>query len=196
MALEGLGAQMCDTVTLEVLCPCEGFPTTLLCTDKATVIIMFPFVSEQLRHAGEGPATALRVTDKRPLTSVTSHMDFETTGLVVHLVAAWVCAGKVARFSEVSAIMREQSTEGDEGFLTAWEFTLVGPLWFKVDPLVIGESGSTAKPLTTDLADEGIILLMDFNMSLQVVHCGETSPTAFKLTGVRPLLVVGLKMPL
>lgn len=25
-------------------------------------------MSEQLGHAGEGPATALRVTDKRPLT--------------------------------------------------------------------------------------------------------------------------------
>lgn len=29
---------------------------------------LLPFMSEQLRHAGEGPATALRVTDKRPLT--------------------------------------------------------------------------------------------------------------------------------
>lgn len=42
MALEGLGAQMGDTVTLEVLSSGEGFPTTLLCTDKATVIIVFP----------------------------------------------------------------------------------------------------------------------------------------------------------
>lgn len=42
MALEGLGAQMGDAVTLEVLCPGEGFPTALFCTDKATVIIMFP----------------------------------------------------------------------------------------------------------------------------------------------------------
>lgn len=42
MALEGLGAQMGDTVTFEVFCTGEGFPTTLLCTDKATVIIMFP----------------------------------------------------------------------------------------------------------------------------------------------------------
>ena len=42
MALEGLGAQMCDAVTLEVLRPGEGFPTTLLCADEATVIIMFP----------------------------------------------------------------------------------------------------------------------------------------------------------
>lgn len=42
MALEGFGAQMGDTVTLEVLCAGEGFPTTLLCADKATIIIMFP----------------------------------------------------------------------------------------------------------------------------------------------------------
>lgn len=42
MALEGLGAQMGDTVTLEVLCPGEGLPTTFLCADETTVIIMFP----------------------------------------------------------------------------------------------------------------------------------------------------------
>ena len=42
MALEGLGAQMGDTMTLEVLCPGERFTTTLLCAHKATVIIMFP----------------------------------------------------------------------------------------------------------------------------------------------------------
>lgn len=59
MALEGLGAQMGNTVTLKVLCSGEGFPTTLFCTDKTAVIIMFPFMSEQLRHAGERPATAL-----------------------------------------------------------------------------------------------------------------------------------------
>lgn len=46
MALEGLRAQMGDTVTFEVFCTGEGFPTTLLCTDKATVIIMFPFMTE------------------------------------------------------------------------------------------------------------------------------------------------------
>lgn len=194
MALEGFGAQMGDTVTLEVLCAGEGFPTTLLCADKATIIIMFPFMSEQLRHAGEGPATALRVTDKRPLTRMTSHMDFETAGFVIRLVAAWVGAGEVTRFPEVSAIVGEQGTEGDEGFLAAWEFTLVGPLRLKVDPLVIGESCSTAKPLAADLADEGVILLMYFDVSLEVVDCGETPPAAFKLTGVWPLLVMGLKM--
>lgn len=42
MALEGLGAQMGDTVSFEVLCPGEGLPTTFLHTDEATVIIMFP----------------------------------------------------------------------------------------------------------------------------------------------------------
>lgn len=40
--MEGFRAQMGDAVTLQVLCPCEGFPTTLLCTDKTTVIIVFP----------------------------------------------------------------------------------------------------------------------------------------------------------
>lgn len=122
-------------------------------------------------------------------------MDFETTGLVIRLVTAWVGAGEVACFSEMSAIVGEQGTEGDEGFLTAWEFTLVGPLRLKVDPLVTGESGSTAKPLTADLTDKGIILLMDFNMSLKVVDCGETPPTSLKLAGMWPLLVMGLKMP-
>lgn len=52
MALEGLGAQMCDTMTLEVLCPREGFSTTLLCTDKASVIIMFPDEHKE-RHCGQ-----------------------------------------------------------------------------------------------------------------------------------------------
>ena len=46
-------------------------------------------------------------------------MDFETTGLVIRLVTAWEGAGEVARFSEVSAIVGEQGTEGDEGLLTA-----------------------------------------------------------------------------
>lgn len=59
-------------------------------------------------------------------------MDFQTAGLVVRLVTAWVVAGEVARFSEVSAIVGEQGTEGDEGFLTActgqrgtWRKTMV-----------------------------------------------------------------------
>lgn len=46
-------------------------------------------------------------------------MDFEATGLVIRLVAAWVGAGEVACFSEVSAIVGEKGTEGDESFLTA-----------------------------------------------------------------------------
>lgn len=50
---------------------------------------------------------------------MTSHMDFETAGFVIRLVAAWVGAGEVTRFPEVSAIVGEQGTEGDEGFLAA-----------------------------------------------------------------------------
>lgn len=42
MALEGLRAQMSDPVTLQVLRPSEGLPTTFLCADEAPVIIMFP----------------------------------------------------------------------------------------------------------------------------------------------------------
>ena len=53
------------------------------------------------------------------LTRVTPHVDLEATGLVVRLIAAWVGAGEVACFSEVSAIMGEEGTEGDERFLTA-----------------------------------------------------------------------------
>lgn len=50
---------------------------------------------------------------------MTPHVDLETTGLIIGLVTAWVGAHEVASFSEVSAIVGEQSTEGDEGFLTA-----------------------------------------------------------------------------
>lgn len=53
------------------------------------------------------------------LTGVTPHVDLEATGLVVCLIAARVGAGEVARFSEVSAIVGEEGTKGDEGFLTA-----------------------------------------------------------------------------
>lgn len=42
VALERLGAQMCDAVTLEVLGSSKGFPTTLLRADKAAVVVMFP----------------------------------------------------------------------------------------------------------------------------------------------------------
>ena len=72
----------------------------------------------------------------------------------------------------------------------------MGPWGLEVDPLVIGEPCSTAKPLTADLTDESIVLFVDFDVSLKVVDGGETASTAFKLAGVRPLLVVGLKMPL
>lgn len=57
------------------------------------------------------------------LTSVTSHVNLEATGLVISLVAAWVSADEVARFSEVSAIVGEEGTEGDEGLLTACQQT-------------------------------------------------------------------------
>lgn len=127
---------------------------------------------------------------------MTPHVDLETTGLIIGLVTAWVGAHEVASFSEVSAIVGEQSTEGDEGFLTAWEFTFVRLLWLKVDPLMVGEPGSTAKPLVADLAGKGVILLVNFDVSLEVVDSGKTPPTAFKLARMWPLLVVGLEMPL
>lgn len=63
-----------------------------------------------------GPAEP---TLKSQFTRVTPHVDLETTGLIIGLVTAWVGAHEVASFSEVSAIVGEQSTEGDEGFLTA-----------------------------------------------------------------------------
>lgn len=40
--MEGFRAQVGDAVTFQVLCPRKGFPTTLLCTDKTAVIIVFP----------------------------------------------------------------------------------------------------------------------------------------------------------
>lgn len=52
-------------------------------------------------------------------------MDLEATGFVISLITAWVGAGEVASFSKVSAIMGEQGTEGDEGFLTAYRKTTV-----------------------------------------------------------------------
>lgn len=53
------------------------------------------------------------------LTRVAPHVDLEAAGLVVRLVAAGEGAGEVSRLSEVSAVVREQGAEGDEGFLTA-----------------------------------------------------------------------------
>lgn len=50
---------------------------------------------------------------------MTSHVNLEATGFVVHLVTAWVGTWELACFSEVSPIVREEGTEGDEGFLTA-----------------------------------------------------------------------------
>ena len=41
MTLEGFSTQVSDAVTLQVLRPGEGFPTTLLSADETTVIIMF-----------------------------------------------------------------------------------------------------------------------------------------------------------
>lgn len=87
MTLEGFGPQMGDAVTLQVLRPREGFPTTLLSADEAPIVIVFseerrgqvaaghsgtwsiraaslPFVSEQFRHTCEGPATSVPVTDE------------------------------------------------------------------------------------------------------------------------------------
>lgn len=59
MALKGFGAQVGDSVALQVLGPGERLPTSLLWTNKATVIIVFPFMTEQLGHAGERPTTTL-----------------------------------------------------------------------------------------------------------------------------------------
>lgn len=46
-------------------------------------------------------------------------MNLEAAGLVIRLVASWVGAGEVASFSEVSTIVGEKGTEGDERLLTA-----------------------------------------------------------------------------
>lgn len=52
------------------------------------------------------------------LTCVTSHMDLETTGLVICLVTAWEGAAELTCFFEVSAVVGVEGTEGDEGLLT------------------------------------------------------------------------------
>lgn len=80
--------------------------------------------------------------------------------------------------------------------LATWEFTLVGSLGLKVDPLVIGESCGTAKPLAANLTGEGVVLLMDLDVCLQVVDRGEATSTPLKLTSVRPLLVMRLEVTL
>lgn len=128
------------------------------------------------------------------ITCVTPHVDLQTTGFVVNLPAARVRACVVATFPEVGPIVGEQGTKGDEGFFTAcktqtnkesvvkhqsllyiicvdvvrstWKFTLVGSLRLKMNSLVIGESRGAAEPLTADLADKGIVLLMHFDVSL------------------------------
>lgn len=41
VTLEGFGPQVGDAVTLQVLRPGEGFPTTLLGADEATIVIVF-----------------------------------------------------------------------------------------------------------------------------------------------------------
>lgn len=196
MALERLSAQMGDTVTLQVLSPSKRLATALLCANKAPIIVMFPFVSEQFGHARERPATAFRVTDKRPFTSVAPQVDFEAAGLVVCLLTAREVAGKVACFSEVSAIVGEQGTKGQESLFTTWKFTFVGPLRFKVNPLVIGQSGCTAKPLTADITDKGIVLLVDFNVSFKVIDSGKAPAAAFHLAHMWPLFAMGLDMSL
>lgn len=42
VALKRLGTQVGDAVALEVLSPGERLPTPLLCTDKATVVVVLP----------------------------------------------------------------------------------------------------------------------------------------------------------
>lgn len=42
MALERLGAQVCDAVALQVLGPGEGLPTALLRANETTVVVVFP----------------------------------------------------------------------------------------------------------------------------------------------------------
>lgn len=41
VTLEGFGPQVGDAVTLQVFRPGEGFPTTLLGADEATIVIVF-----------------------------------------------------------------------------------------------------------------------------------------------------------
>lgn len=91
MTLEGFGPQVGDAVTLQVLRPGEGFPTTLLGADETTIVIVFskesggqavaflnqnveefraaslPFVPEQFGHTSKGPATSIPVTDEGTL---------------------------------------------------------------------------------------------------------------------------------
>lgn len=121
---------------------------------------------------------------------MTSHVDLQTTGLVVNLPTTWVSACVMATFPEVGPIVGKQGTKGDEGFFTAcrkqtnkknqlsllnmimhvvrytWKFTLVGSLRLKMNSLVISESRGTAEPLAADLTDKGVVLLVHFDVSL------------------------------
>lgn len=103
---------------------------------------------QELRHAGEGPATAVRVTDERSLalgrkritprdytrelrrrqrgsrrprllTCMAPQVDLQTTGFVILFAASREGARKEFLFPEVGPVMGEQSAHCDERLLTA-----------------------------------------------------------------------------
>lgn len=80
---------------------------------------MFPFVPQEFRHAGKGPATTVRVTNEGSFTCMTSQMNFQATGFVILFAAARKGAGKKLLFPKVSTVMGKQSTHCDESLLTA-----------------------------------------------------------------------------
>lgn len=51
---------------------------------------------------------------------MTTEVDFKTAGLVITLVTAWIGTRELASFPEMSSVVGEQGTEGDEGLLTSW----------------------------------------------------------------------------
>lgn len=81
-------------VAFQMLSPCERFPTAFHRAHEPPVILVLPFVPQEFGHAGEVPATAVKVTKERSLTCVAPQVNFQATSLVVLFATAWKRAGK------------------------------------------------------------------------------------------------------
>lgn len=112
-----LCAQVGYAVAFQMFGPRERFPTAFYRTHEPPVIVVLPFVPKEFGHAGEVPATALKVTKERSLTSVAPKVNFQPTSLVVLFAAARKGAGKEFLFPEVGAVMGKQGTHCDKRLL-------------------------------------------------------------------------------
>lgn len=189
---EGLRAQVGHAVALQVLRSCEGLATAFHGAGEPAVIVMFPFVPQKFGHAGECPATTVRVTHKRPLTCVAPQVDFQPTGFVVLLATSRKGAREELLLPKVSSVMGEQGAHGDERLLAAGKITLVRALGLEVAALVGAELGVRGEALGAHLALEQALLLVAFHVCFEVVYRGELLAAAAHRAAERPQLVVRL----